>query len=580
MLFNLGMTADAAAAHNSELASSQSETQLSTPSRHSSPRHFSLSTLPSWGKGSPSVRAKSADRERPRYEQRRSMPITAVEPISSSDEDRYSTAGLSPVRPQFTHQISNLSHKQPSRPKTTYQIAHPATNARHKRLKLRPKLLLQLQKVSSTTRPLPVFDVLPSTSFMPRLARKVPAILRGKRGLGPNDLIVATSDLYERQAGDLADKNLSSDEENGDHREVVATICQMPKEDAIAKGKAEICLNSGPVWEATPLPNGSYEFAANTDSGLTILRWVRRGPKKRRVSAPPGSILPEDTRRFTFSVIDPSTRRHPVIASMARSHLEVYDRYSLPSTVPSSPISTMSVVSDGSEDVPLDQHVIETDEKLRLLIIVTSIWVAFREGWSHNFRYNDPVANAKNVRSPSVSKNISSTAPGSEDDRVFSERDSDRDKQSPADLNRRVVTWTPAVSQQPPAADQSIPYGSISKRSNSTGAAFIERLNRRNSGASRHPGLSSPRESYDGSDSKPERQISVCKPWSQQRKIEKETKDAIPLRTKAAHGTKLESLQTPLDGPSESPRPTKGKRRHRFSNLFDFLVRKNGHHRD
>ncbi|KAL5336806.1 hypothetical protein BJX70DRAFT_400296 [Aspergillus crustosus] len=574
------MTADAAAAHNSELASSQSETQLSTPSRHSSPRPLSLGTLPSWGKGSRPVRAKSAERERPRYEQRRSMPITAVEPVSSSDEDRTSTAGPSPVRPQFIHQLSNLSQKQPTRPKTIYQIAHPATSARHKRLKLRPKLLLQLQKVSSTSRPLPVFDVLPSTSFMPRLARKVPAILRGKRGLGPNDVVVTTSDSYERPAGDAADKNPSSDEDNGDHREVVATICQLPKEDAIAKGKAEITLNCGPVWEAMPLPNGSYEFVAYTDSGVAIVRWVRRGPKKRRQSGPPGPILPEDARRFTFSVIDPSTRRHPVIASMARSHLEVYDRYSLPNTAPSSPISAMSVISDGSEDVPLDQHVVETDEKLRKLIIVTSIWVAFREGWSHNFRYNDPVTNGKSGRSQSVSKNTSATGPESEDDRVLAGKDINLDKQAPTDLNRRIVTWTPAVSQQPAAADRSTPYGSLSKRSNSTGAAFIERSNRRNTAANRSSALSSPRESYDGSDPRPERQNSGCPSWFQQSTAEKEEiKEPCPTQSKAAQRPKQEKLQTPLDGPSEL-RPAKGKRRHRFSSLFDIFGRKNGHRRD
>ncbi|KAL4882039.1 hypothetical protein BJY04DRAFT_52918 [Aspergillus karnatakaensis] len=569
MLFNLGMTADAAAAHNSELSRSPSETQLPVPSRHSSPRPFSLSTLPSWGKGNHSSRAKSADRERPRYEQRRSMPITAIESISSSDSDHLSNAGPSPARPQFTHQTSNLSQKQSLRPKTIYQLAHPAANARHKRLKLRPKLLLQVQKVPSTSRPLPVFDVLPSTSFIPRIARKVPTVLRGKRGLGPNDLIVATSDLYERQAADAADKPHSSDEEN-DHREVVATICQLPKEDAIAKGKAEICLNSGPVWEATPLPSGSYEFAAQTDAGLQILRWVRRAPKKRRLSAPPGSIVPEDTRRFTFSVIDPSTRRHPVIATMARSHLEVYDRYSLPSTAPSSPTSAMSVISDGSEDIPSDQHVVETDENLRMLIVVTSIWVAFREGWSHNFRYND-ATNTKSARSASVNKKAS-TAPASEDDKGISGKDSDPEKQA-SDSNRRVVTWTPAVSQ-PPATTA---YGSLSKRSNSTGAAFIERTNRRNSGA-RQNVLSSPRESYEG-ESRPERRNSICS-RSQPRKAEKEEPKEIPAQSKAARRAKHESLQTPLDGPAESSRPTKGKLRHRFSNFFDIFGRKNGHRRD
>ncbi|KAL3455255.1 hypothetical protein BJX64DRAFT_77625 [Aspergillus heterothallicus] len=571
MLFNLGMTADAAAAHNSDLASSHSEAQLSIPSRHSSPRPFSLSSLPPWRSSSRSGREKGAEPERPRYEQRRSMPITAVEPISSSDDDRYSTAGPSPVRSHFAHLKSS---KQTLRPKTTYQLAHPATNARHKRLKLRPKLLLQVQRVSSTSRPVPVFDVLPSTLFMPRLARKVPNILRGKRGLGPNDLVVTTSDLYERTAGD-GERSFSSDEENGEHRDVVGTICQLQKEDALSKGKAEICLESGAVWDATPLPNGSYEFAAQTDSGLMILRWVRRGPKKRRVSAPPGSILPEDTtRRFTFSVIDPTTRRHPVIASMTRNHLEVYDRYSMPSTAPSSPTSAMSVISDNSEfDDPLDQQVIETDEALRKLIIVTGIWVAFREGWSHIFRYNDAATSPKAARSASTSKPTSM----GEDDRLVAGKDSDQDRQAPTDPNRRVVTWTQASSHQSPAADRSFQHGSLSKRSNSTGAAFIEKSNRRNSSSNRHNGFCSPRQSYDGSAEPRPRQNVMSR--SEHRKAEKEDAklESTPTQSRTIRRSKQEA-QTQPDSQLESAKPTRGKRRHRFSNLFDFLIRKGGHH--
>lgn len=578
MLFNLGLTADAAAAHNSELASSQSETQISMSSRQPSPRPFSFSNLPSWGLHGLSAKEKGTEADKPRYEQRRSMPIAAVEPTSSSEEDQLSTAGPSPVRHQFGHQKYT---KQPSRPKTVYQLAHPATNARHKRLKLRPKLLLQLQQVSATSRPLPIFDVLPSTLFTSRLARKVPAILRGKRGLGPNDLIVTTSDLYERSVSDGPDKSLSSDEE-GDHREVIATICQLLKEDALSKGKAEICLNSGAVFEATPLPNGSYEFVSNTDRGLMILRWVRRGPRKRRLSAPPGSVQPEENRRFTFSVIDPTTRRHPVIASMARNHLEVYDRYSLPSTAPSSPTSGMSVISDASEmDAPLDQQVMETDEKLRLLIIITGIWVAFREGWSQNFRYHDSLVNGKAPRSPSLSKHNPTTAPGSEEGRVLSDRDNELDKQAQSDPSRRAVTWTQAASH-PPAADRSTQYGSLSKRSNSTGAAFIERSNKRNASANRHSTLSTPRQSYDGPhESRPTRPSSICRSRTQVRKGDREdTKlESIPAQSRATQDSK-DGLQTTLDRQPESPRPTKGKRRHRFSNLFDFLIRKGGHHHE
>ncbi|KAI9375285.1 hypothetical protein BJX61DRAFT_531700 [Aspergillus egyptiacus] len=561
MVFYLGMTADAAAAHNSELSIPQSETPLSMPSRHSSPLHFSFGTLTSWGVRTGSVKGKGTETERPRFEQRRSMPVTAAEPISSSDEERYSAAGPSPALPQFPGQ---QSLKQPSRPKTTYQLAHPPTNARHRRLKLRPRLLLQLQRVSATSRPVPVFDVLPSTMFRPRLTRKAPPILRGKRGLGPNDLVVTSSDLYETTAGD-AEKSLSSDEEDGDRREVMATICQPLKDDALSKGKAEICFNCGQAWEATPLPNGSYEFVAKKGMGLMTVRWVRRGPKKQRISAPPGpTTVAEDTRRFTFSVIDPDTRRHPVIASMTRNNLEVYDRYTIPSTAPSSPTTAMSVISDGSEDVPMDQQVIETDENLRMLIIITSIWVAFREGWSPNFRYDD---SAKPACSASVTKDITEIAG----------RYSEAERKVRAEPNRRIVSWNPMPSQHFSTTERSTHSGSLSKRSFSTGAAFIERSNRRRAMSNPHNVVSSQLQSDDETpEPAPNRETR-----SQPRTAEKEDTKLESPSTQTKRSRRSEK-GTPkaVNDRSESPRPTKGKRRRRLSNIFDILVRKCGNRRD
>jgi hypothetical protein len=208
-----------------------------------------------------------------------------------------------------------------------------------------------------------------------------------------------------------------------------------------------------------------------------------------------------------------------------------------------------------------------------MLIIVTGIWVAFREGWSHNFRYNDAATSPKAVRSPTVSKPTST----GEDDRVIPGRDSDQDKQAPTDSNRRIVTWT-QTPHQSPTTDRSAQYNSLSKRSNSTGAAFIERTNRRNSSSTRHNALCSPRQSYDGSAEPKPRQNGRSR--SEQRKSEREdTKlDSTLAQPKSTRRSKQDG-QT-VNNQSESPRPTKGKRRHRFSNLFDFLIRKGGHHHD
>ncbi|PYH92997.1 hypothetical protein BO71DRAFT_9457 [Aspergillus ellipticus CBS 707.79] len=584
MLFNLGLTADAAAAHETE---SPSETPRASATRHSSPS-ISFAALPSWGLGSIYGRQKATETE---MSPQRAIPKTvAVEPstLSSSDEERSTVASvLAPSRIGRSQSV----RKQSSRHKTSYQLAHPAAHARHRRLKLRPKLLLQLQQVSQTPRPLPVLDVLPSTVFLPRLARKFPTIFRGKKGLGPNDLVVVASDLYDSAPGDTTDRRLSSDEESRE-REVVATICQLFRDDALSKGKAEICLNHGPVWEATPLANGCYEFVANTDNGIQVLRWVLRGAKNRRVSAPPGFPMPEDTKRFTFSVINPNTRRHPVIATMSRNYLEVNDEYSIPSSsgLANSPNSAMSVLSDSSEmDDLFDRKVMTTDKDLRMLIVITSIWVAFREGWSHNFGYDDSavVINTKAV-CPSRQ-----SSPTPEQDR-FPERDVGQpDGPGVNGPRRHRLSAATYVSTQTILADRPSNYGSLSKRSNSTGAAFMERTNNRRASGShsrlnRHSALATPRERENDDTSQattPARQDSKSRRlWSHRKSDIPDLKQIVPPdqepdRSRGFENHPPRAIDTPLEkSQAPEPTPTKGKRRHRISSLFDFIIRKNGHH--
>ncbi|RAL17532.1 uncharacterized protein BO97DRAFT_333537 [Aspergillus homomorphus CBS 101889] len=591
MLFNLGLTADAAAAHDSDVLGPQSDPQI--PSRHSSPP-VSFATLPSWGLGSLYSRRKVTETEKPPLqEQPRAMSRQpAVDQILLSSDDEHSTVGPTLASSRIARSYS--VRKQSSRRKTSYQLAHPASHARHRRLKLRPKLLLQLQQVSQTPRPLPVLDVLPSSVFLPRLARKFPTIFRGKKGLGPNDLIVVTSDLYEQSHGDFADKHLSSDEENGEHREVVATICQLLRDDALSKGKAEICLSCGPVWEATPLANGSYEFVAHTDEGIQVLRWVLRGGKNRRVSAPPDFTNQEDSKRFTFSVINPNTRRHPVLATMTRNHLEVFNEYSMPTTSGiASPTSAMSVISDLSEmDEPLGRRMV-VDDNLRMLIIITSFWVAFREGWSHNFSYND-AASTLNPKSRCPSRQSSPTAVRAEADRSMEEEANN--PTGPSTNRRHRMSTSSCMSSPPNTIGDRSTVGRQSKRSNSTGAAFIERTNRRASGTlgrlNRHSTLSSTRETRHDTDANatpaPARQDSKSrKRWSHQRKPEapdpKQGPDKDLGRSRGIDSPLPQQQQSDKsngkssNNKSAEPTPSKGKLRHRLSSLFDFIIRKSTH---
>lgn len=595
MLLNLGLTADAAAAHTID-----SSAQLESPpapaslSGHSAP--FTFPALPLLG--TLYNRTKPVDGP---SQPAGTISGVAMSTIASKHKHGESTTVEPPTLARVPASHAYTARKT-SRSKTSYQLAHPAGHARHKRLNLRPKLLLQLQQVSQTPRPLPVLDIMPSTVYLPRLARKFPAMFRQRNGLGPNDLIIVMSELYERTVASIPEKTPSSEDEDEDHREVVATICQMLQEDARLKGKAEVCLNFGPVWEATPLPSGSYEFVSRTDDGVQAIRWALRAGKSRRASAPPGSLR-EDTKRFTFSVMDPTTRRHPVIASMTRNHLEVHDEYPAVArttnglTTPSSGVSVVSDMSDVEE--PADANTVALDDELRTLIIVTGIWVAFREGWSHNFNYEDPISSptAKSLVSPTSSKHNSPTKGGNDDATVPNDSTPTKEIAN----GKRCTSISSMGRSNTLASPEGKSLRGLSKRSNSTGAAFMERAKRRSSlglgnRLNRHSMFSAGVNGHDIVVSRPasSRQDSVESddiPKHTQQSNRQANGQTTVGKGKAASKSNKQSNQNTNDSTkqNDSPRPdkdplgpshaSKNKRRHRFTSLFNIFHRNNATHR-
>ena len=590
MLFNLGLTADAAAAHENDnaLGGPRPQSQPFNPSSNSSP--FPVTSLP----GLTTLYNKYKGMEPPASQENplRDMARSPVELMVSSDgEESNADAGF---RASPSVGRSQSVRKSSSRPKTFYQLAHPAAHACHRRLRIRPKLLLQLQRVSQTPRPLPILDVLPSTVFLPRLARKFPTIFRGKNGLGPNDLIIVISDLFEQTLADSRDSRTTGTPDSNDddeHQEVVATICQLLNEEDLSKGKTEICLNHGPAWEASPLPNGSYEFVAHTAQGIQTVRWVLRGAKNRRTSAPPGFPVQqaEESKRFTFSVINANTRRHPVIAAMTRNHLEVNDEYVMPAVSPSSlPTSTMSMLSEAYEaETASERNVIKLDDDLRLLIIITSIWVAFREGWSHSFRYNDSALglNTKTLGSPVASRHASPTGVKNGPDYF-----SDEKSQAPENMSSIGRKHRVSMSSVPSSSDRFkvLASGKLAKRSNSTGAAFIERSNRRS--ASGNKGRNQRQTVLPTNENS--RDAAFIPETIQQEPADSDTrtngtvKFAAPERAMAPNTGFRQTMRQPtaqstsrgLVEKTETLAPTKPKRRHRISGFFDCIFRRSGHH--
>ncbi|KAI9829444.1 MAG: hypothetical protein M1826_005626 [Phylliscum demangeonii] len=292
------------------------------------------------------------------------------------------------------------------RTRTAYHLAHPPPSFLHRqRLHLRPRLLLQLQRIYASGRPMPTLDVLPSTLLAPALVRSLPQLFRSKDRLCAEDLVVVRSEDYRSSRPAAGERAADETAHLSEVRHVIATIGRRPKEEsrgagpsqavATAAAEVEICLRPSARWDARRLPNGGYELTARTGpDACTIARWVPRPARTRRRSATAPHV---ESRKFTFSLINPDARRHPIIATLTPSTIHVLDEYpvSVSSSTSPSPVSTPSTpVAPSSpptavDDAPAPPRTMPMEDELRMLILVTGLWIAVREGWSQCLREDD-----------------------------------------------------------------------------------------------------------------------------------------------------------------------------------------------
>jgi hypothetical protein len=292
--------------------------------------------------------------------------------------------------------------KRSSRPKTSYSIAHapPKGSARHK-IHVRAKPLLQLHQLSQSARPMPAYELLPSAIFSPSLSRAVSKTLRTRHGHCPADLAIVKAEKYHQHE--------ASQKEEDESRDVLALICKGRKGDGNTTSKAKLFLEDGSEWEAYSLPNGGYEFFSTDAHGLGMTaRWVLRRPKARRSQSASdmttswGVDAANQNKKFNFSTISPDSRRHPVIASLTTTSLDINDSYTIPSALAPSPEISDHEQEEAAQDPVGTSDPIVTSQSLKTLITATAIWVTLREGWCPGYRYDDLM-----LRSPSLKLNAS-----------------------------------------------------------------------------------------------------------------------------------------------------------------------------
>lgn len=418
---------------------------------------------------------------------------------------------------------------------TLFQLAHPAPLSKHKILRLHAPLLLQLQQISEASRPVPALDVLPSALFAPRLARRCSRVLDGKNGPGHNDLVIMSSQTYEGLSEVEAARAGHDEDGDCDDREVVAAICSLKKEEGGNQGKVEIRLNCGSSWLASPLVNGTYEFVSTDESGvLRTARWVPRYWKGRRRATVGQDLLEHslcNDKTFGFSIVNPDCRRHAIIATLNRHSINIRDQYPVQSSIPTTlqlsaspaagPATTEHSESGLLHVSSTDQTLVDTDEHLRTLIVISGIWVAFREGFSQNFKYRDPFSSPRSS-SDLNSPNKHRVSPMAPCDTGSNRADIPKSKDIQSVIEGRRTS--PKILHRPTASTSNTPRPALAptsspRRAYSTGTTFLQRASRRNGDAATLPNPDVVVSTEDEKDEEPTRSRGACtcvilsQPW-------------------------------------------------------------------
>jgi hypothetical protein len=300
---------------------------------------------------------------------------------------------LAPSRPvsSGSDATSHKPKKRTPRSKTSYIIARPV-NTRSK-LHSRPRVALQLHQVIASQRPKPAYEVIPFSAIPQRASRRLSRSFNTRERLGPHDLLIAQAEAYTSQ-----DDENKSEEDRWGSRDIIGVISSRKCDKGVTE-TTEICMNDGTSrWAVIDMPNGGYEFNSTDEHGLTLkARWVLKPNHSRRVSsmsanAPLSPSLSQaaDEKKFTFSTLSVNSRRHPIIATMTRSRIDVMDTYAMPSaaspSTPSITSYTQSPTTDSSSidvntfmDTLTDKLPTETGDALRQFILASGVWVASRE---------------------------------------------------------------------------------------------------------------------------------------------------------------------------------------------------------
>ncbi|EFY90590.1 hypothetical protein MAC_03368 [Metarhizium acridum CQMa 102] len=320
-----------------------------------------------------------------------------------------------------------------------------------------------------------------------RKSTRFPRMFHANAELNQNDVLLVRSEDYGSTSR-VAPERSDDDRRSLHGRDICAVISALPED---CDNSAEVVLEDGVPWYGSRMANGSYEFTRTDDDGeTTTARWVRRSNGSTRNSI--GSFEPSSSARssvqdslpdsrWTFSIMDPSSRRHPIMGSLTSETVEVYDHYTTLSTSsgrfpPTRPFGPeVEGVDRSPSPAGFNQESRATLEVLpeqKVLMIATASWIRLhQQGWpaSANPKFARPISSHRR----SASANMCSTSRR----RTFPSYDGDSSRAtSPINLSQPPDSiHDPSLSKRP--YEKTMPA-----RAMSTGRAFMKRRSDRMEG--------------------------------------------------------------------------------------------------
>ncbi|KAJ5960260.1 uncharacterized protein N7479_007410 [Penicillium vulpinum] len=271
--------------------------------------------------------------------------------------------------------------------KTKFQIAWPPSKS-SQRLRLSPKLLLQIQQLPPNHRPVPVLEIWQPSLRKSKLTRGFVHPLK----LGTRDIYATLHEPYITKSKQPRKQGHSHDQYppeishyNARKRDIIAAICQPPSND---HPTSEIHFRDARcIWQANASSTGPeqsilcYRFIIKNDENMTdseqcqmILQWEKRGLSTN------GNGTPQfrDNEHFVLVAIDRRTRRKSRIAIMNRGGFEITVRERLISDHPRSCLAFPDPVSVGGGTL---DSCVDLETWLYTHVLTLGIWVASQEGW-------------------------------------------------------------------------------------------------------------------------------------------------------------------------------------------------------